>query len=94
MDTDWMSKHAEIRAQQRSISPLILDWLLSYGAAQFDRRGAEIRYFDHAARRRLGREFGKQVVDRLGALLDTYAVVGANGTVVTTGHRFKRVNRH
>ena len=91
---DRMSRHASVRAQQRSIPPLILDWLLAYGATEFDHRGAEGRFFDHAARRRLEKEFGRQVIDRLGGLLDAYLVVAASGCVVTAGHRLKRVNRH
>lgn len=94
MDTDLISRHASVRVLQRGIPPLILDWLLAYGATEFDHRGAEVRYFDHAARRCLEKEFGQQVVDRLGALLDAYVVVAASGCVVTAGHRLKRVNRH
>lgn len=66
METDLMSGHATARVQQRGIPSLIVDWLLIYGATAFDHRGAEVRYFDHAARRRLEKEFGRQVVDRLG----------------------------
>lgn len=88
------SKHAHARAQQRAIPPLILEWLISYGAAERDNHGAEICYFDHLARRRLGREFGKQVVARMGAWLNAYAVISSSGTVITTGHRVKRLIRH
>ena len=31
--------HATIRAQQRGVPPLIEDWLLDYGAEQFDGHG-------------------------------------------------------
>ncbi|MEY6431237.1 hypothetical protein ABC977_02315 [Thioalkalicoccus limnaeus] len=88
-----MSKHASARAQQRAIPPLIVDWLFAYGASRADHSGAEILYFDHAARRRIGRTVGQQIVDRLGALLDTYAVVSPEGTVITVGHRLKRLAR-
>lgn len=94
METNLMSRHASERAQQRGIPPLIVDWLLAYGAAEFDHRGAEIRYFDHRAKRRLANEFGRQVVDRLAGLLDAYIVVAASGCVVTVGHRLKRLSRH
>ncbi len=94
METDLMSGHATVRVQQRGIPSLIVDWLLVYGATAFDHRGAEVRYFDHAARRRLEKEFGRQVVDRLGELLNAYVVVAASGFVITAGHRLKRVNRY
>ena len=35
---------------------------------------------------------GAEIVSRLSALLDTYAVVSDAGTVITVGHRFKRVS--
>lgn len=89
-----MSQHASTRAQQRAIPPLIIDWLVEYGSSRRDKTGAEIRYFDHAARKSLGRNVGHQVVDLLGSLLDTYAVVSTEGTVITVGHRFKRTRRH
>jgi hypothetical protein len=28
------------------------------------------------------------------AKLDTYAVIGSNGVVLTVGHRTKKINRH
>ena len=89
-----LTGHAQARVQQRGIPPLILEWLLAYGATKADHRGAEIRYFDRQSRRRLGNAVGHQVVDRLSGLLDTYVVVAENGAVITAGHRTKRINRH
>lgn len=89
-----MTKHADIRQQQRSIPPLILEWLTSYGTISHDHRGAEIRYFDKRSRKALAKAVGDEVVSRLSALLDTYAVVSGSGAVITVGHRFKRVKGH
>lgn len=94
MNDHVMSEHASARAQQRSIPPLIIDWLIEYGSSSRDKRGAEVRYFDHAARRTLSRNFGHQIVDRLGPLMDAYVVVSTAGTIITLGHRFKRIPRH
>jgi len=94
MNSKLFTDHAQIRAQQRGVPPLILEWLITYGSAEPDQRGAEIRYFDHAARRRLSRAVGHKVVDLLGKLLDMYAVMSNDGVVITTGHRFKRISRH
>ena len=94
MNSRLLIAHAQVRAQQRGVPPLILEWLVEYGATQPDQHGAELRYFDHAARRRLSRAVGHKVVDLLGQLLDMYAVMSNDGVVITTGYRFKRINRH
>ena len=89
-----MTKHAAARQQQRCIPPLILDWLTCYGTTSHDHHGAEIIYFDKRSRKALGKAVGEEIVSRLSALLDTYAVVSESGAVVTVGHRFKRVKEH
>jgi len=89
-----MTRHAIARAQQRSLPPLIVDWLQTYGARARDRGEVEILYFDKASRRRLERDVGSLVVERLRWLLDAYLVQSEDGTVITLGWRFKRVPRH
>lgn len=83
--------HAQVRMQQRGIPPLIVEWLLEYGASEVS-HGAVRRFFDKQARKRLAANVGHQVVDRLGDLLNTYVVEG-DGRLVTAGHRTKRVRR-
>ena len=58
-----------------------------------DHRGAEILYFDHAARRRLAEARGEKIIRRLGKRLAAFAVIGANGKVCTVGRRTRRINR-
>ena len=87
-----VTNHAQKRAQQRSIPPLITDWLLDFGSTSYDKRGAQIQYFDKDARRRLEREVGRQVVRRLSDFLDCYAVFD-EGVLITTGWRLKRLRR-
>ena len=86
-----MTKHAAVRQQQRNIPPLILEWLDSYGTSCHSHDGTEIRYFDKRSRKELAKAFGAQIVSRLAALLDTYAVIAADGAVITVGHRLKTV---
>ena len=86
-----LTKHARVRAQQRSIPPLISDWLIAFGAVTHDHRGAEILYFDKRARRSLEREVGRPIVRRLSDYLDCYAVVDDGD--VTTGWQTKRLRR-
>ncbi len=93
MDTNILTRHAQVRMQQRGIGADALDHLLAYGRAVHDHRGAEIVYFDHAARRRLAEERGEEIIRRLGKRLGTFAVIGATGKVHTVGHRTRRINR-
>ena len=89
----YLSKHASDRCQQRSVPPVVVEWLLDFGCIQYDHRGAEIRYFDKRSRKKLAAEIGNAVVSKLAAFLDAYLVV-KNETVLTVGYRFKRINHH
>lgn len=89
-----VTNHAAIRQQPRGIPPLIMEWLRSYGTNIYDHHGAEILYFDKHSRKALAKAVGDEIVTRLSALLDTYAVVSKSGAVITVGHRFKRVKGH
>lgn len=89
-----LTKHATSRQQQRGIPPLIMEWLTSFGTTCHDHHGAEILYFDKSSRKALAKSVGEEVVSRLSGLLDAYAVVSGSGTIITVGHRFKRVKEH
>lgn len=58
------SKHAQTRARQRAIPPIVFDWLDEYGEELFDGRGAIVRFFSCEGRRRMERDFGRQFVQR------------------------------
>ncbi len=85
-----LSKHAARRRQQRGIPPLIIEWLQRYGASVHS-FGDCIRFFNKRSRRALATAVGEAVVQRLAPYLNSYAVVGQDGTVLTVGHRFRRV---
>lgn len=87
-----LSHHAEIRAQQRGLPPVIVEWLLEFGTVTHDHHGAEIHHFDKKGKKRLASAVGDMVVERLTPLLDAY-VVTKGDTVVTVGHRYKRINQ-
>ena len=87
------SAHCRIRQQQRGIPNLVLDWLMDYGQEQHDGHGATIRYFDRRARRAVERRVGREPVRRLHEFMDAYAVVGRDGSLITTGHRYNRIRR-
>jgi hypothetical protein len=86
-----LSRHAETRCQQRSIPPLIREWLHLYGA-EHRTHGATKRFFDRAARKRLAADVGAEVVSRMGDLLNHY-VVESDTHVITAGVRTRRIKR-
>jgi len=78
--------------QQRGISADALDTLLEFGREQHVDRGLDIIYFDKKARARLAKANAKAAREAE-RLCRTYAILGADGTVVTVGHRFRRIHR-
>jgi hypothetical protein len=88
-----MTRHAEVRMQQRGIARQALESLLSYGAQSHDHRGATVVYFDKRARFRLLREGGRRAYQQVEKQLNAYAVVADDGRVVTVGHRDRRIPR-
>lgn len=85
-----MTRHVQARAQQRAIPPFIVDLLLAFGT-ETRHRGAEVRYFDKEARRRLRHHLGDRILRLIGEqVLDTY---GDGGQVVTVAHRTRRLRR-
>jgi hypothetical protein len=91
-----LSSHALARMQQRGIRAQALEALLDYGRIAHVEGGCDIVFFDKKARARLAKS-GGEAVRRISAdverLTRTYAIVGANGVVITVGHRFRRIPR-
>lgn len=87
------SQHANQRAQQRAIPPLVVDLLLQFGSPQRC-DGANRLSFDKKATKRLrhhlGGDRGLRVVERW---LNVYAVIGDNGNIVTIAHKSSRFRR-
>ncbi len=85
-----LTRHAEVRMQQRGIPPLVVDLLLRFGRTEH-RGGAEIRFFDKKGR--------KQVESYTGCLmrgeqwLNTYLVIGEEGQAITVAHRYQRIKK-
>jgi Domain of unknown function (DUF4258) len=88
-----MTRHAEVRMQQRGITRQTLESLLTYGAQSHDHSGATVVYFDKRARFRLLREGGRHAYQQVEKQLNAYAVVADDGRVVTVGHRERRIPR-
>lgn len=64
-DRETLTGHAQSRAQQRALPPLLLNWLRDYGHERYDGRGATVLFFDKAARRRLERTASRAPVRRM-----------------------------
>ena len=87
-----LSTHARRRMQQRGISAAALDALLDFGRTARAGRGRELVFFDRKSRERLARE-SVLAAGEATRVCNSYAVVGSDGTVVTVGHRLRRVQR-
>jgi hypothetical protein len=87
-----MTTHARARMQQRGICAEALRELLAVGTASPAGGGLEIVFFDRIERARLGQRTTcpLQGRDRLHRL---YAITDGHGTVITVGHRFRRMAR-
>ena len=89
-----LTLHAQLRMQQRGIPRQAIGYVLAYGRVSHDHRGGCVVWLDKRSRARLNREEGRQVVRRLDKHLDAYVVTDTEGTVVTVGHRYRRIRRH
>ena len=85
-----LTDHAAARMQQRGIRAQALEALLDYGRVVHVEGGRDIVYFDKKSRARLAKAGGGADADRL---TRTYAILASDGTVVTVGHRFRRIPR-
>jgi hypothetical protein len=88
-----VTRHAAARMQQRAVSAEVLDCLLAFGHEAHTHHGGGIVHFNKAARRRLLTSEGREAFKRLERYLNAYAVVGADGSVVTVGRRYRRIRR-
>jgi hypothetical protein len=66
------TQHAEIRAQQRGIPPLVDELLDRYGHEHHDGHGAVVLFLDKQSIRAMERDLGRRPVARLAEWLDAY----------------------
>jgi hypothetical protein len=91
------SHHAQVRAQQRGVPPLVMHWLLDYGEEAFDGHGGVVRYFSPRSVRQLERDVGHAALRRLAEYLRCYLVqTSDDGQIITVGKRYRgrRVRQH
>ena len=83
------TRHAEVRAQQRSIPPIVVEWLIRFGRMDRHKYG-DVYFLDKQSRRQLRSYIGAIAYRRLENLFDTYIVLGDTGRVITAGRRTVR----
>ena len=87
------TRHARARMQQRGIPPALVDHVLRYGREVHDHHGAVVVLIDRAAEGRLRRDGVAQGAE-VERLRGVYVVVPTDGTVLTVGHRTRRLHSH
>ena len=88
------TKHAEVRAQQRCIPPVVDQWLDEFGEEEYDGHGGVKGYFSGDSIDRMKRQLGPHFVEYNARWLRAYRVESSHdGTQVTCGWRHRRVGR-
>lgn len=87
-----ISKHAQVRSQQRGIPHLVIDLLNRFGTEATATDGARIVFFDKSSKRRV-RAYSGQIARSIEDFLDTYILKSDTDTVITVGHRIKQIKR-
>ena len=87
-----MTRHAEARAQQRSIPPFVMSLLIEHGT-NLRQGAADICFLDKEARRRIKRELGERIHAAIEPYLDAYVVCSDDGAVITASWRTQRFKR-
>jgi len=86
------TQHAALRARQRAIPPLVKQLLEEFGEHVFDGRGGVLVFFSRRSMRRMERSLGHRPVAKLSEYFGAYMVQDSHdGTVVTVGHRSRRI---
>ena len=78
-----LTRHSEVRLQQRGIPRWYVDTLMTHGRHCHAPGGAEIVCIDKGARQRLGRHLTRQDFARAERFFNVYAVVAPGGVLVT-----------
>jgi hypothetical protein len=88
-----LKRHAQVRAQQRGIPPMVVDLLIRFGHREKAGGGLSKVFMDRSARKKVCAYAG-QLASLISEHLDTYLIVMPDNTVITVGHRLERIKRH
>ena len=88
-----MSRHARVRSQQhRNVPQSTVKLLIEFGDEERVRDGV-MRYFSKASRDRIARGLGQSFLEKMGPLSRCFLIEGYDGTIITVGHRLRRIRR-
>lgn len=82
--------HAKARMQQRSLSPVVVEWIMAFGKPRRV-RGADVFALDRKGRKRLREHLGHSVYNQVAPVLDAVVVVADDGSIITAAHRTRRL---
>lgn len=88
-----MTKHAQVRSQQRCIPPMVQDLLMKFGTSMHLGGGCTKLFFDKRARRKV-QVYAGPIASMLNDHLDAYLVMSENDDTITVAHLYERVHRH
>jgi hypothetical protein len=86
--------HALARVRQRAIDAQAVARVVDFGRAEHEPGGSSLVFLERGGERPIRREFGEDVLVRLGKRMRAYVVSNAEGAVVTVGHRTRRVKQY
>ncbi|MGO7416046.1 hypothetical protein ACC810_27335 [Rhizobium ruizarguesonis] len=90
MILDGYTHHSQARAQQRSVPPIIVEYLVEFGTT-IHAVGVEKLIFDKAARRRLERHLGgRRNLNQFTRWFNVCAVYSPGGYLITLTRSTKR----
>jgi len=88
------TQHAASRSRQRGIPPFVEFLLDEFGERLYDGRGGIRVFFTRRSIRRMEESWGRRPVAKFSEYFGIYRVEDSHdGTVITVGHRSKRVKR-
>lgn len=87
------TRHAITRIQQRGIRRPMLQYLLDYGHEEHDHHGGIVVTFDHQVLAMTKKGCCHDAQIKGSVCRSLYAVIAMDGSLITTGHRRRRVKR-
>lgn len=86
-----LTRHAQIRINQRGIPPLYVDWLEEFGVAE-PQNSSELIHFDQRSLKKLASYTGG-ISSKMDKLKKAYLVRSNSGSIITTGYLNKSIKR-
>lgn len=88
-----VTHHAQARLQQRGVDPRVVELLMEYGESMYSHGCRVFHFCSHKAKSRLRSSLPESEWKGVERKLNSYAVVSAEGDLVTVGRRYKPFRR-